>query len=244
MLDWLKQLGGLTGAGIAAACCLGIPPVLAAVGVVGLGFLVKDAYLFPIFMGFIALSLWLLYRSARSHASLAPFWLALGGGLLGTIGLWLLVTGLYPLPVSVYAGVGILMAGSIWDLVNSRRAPACAADVCEAPIAPPKEIAEKEKVDVKKRATTGAALSVAAAAAFYAMYKSVEAFAPSAEAGEIACWGINSCKGTTACTTKFNACNGQNECKGRGFLNVPGKECYARGGVPLEGSEGDPARRG
>jgi len=50
--------------------------VIAAVGAVGLGFLTHDAYLFPIFVGFIGLSLWLLYRSARGHADLAAsFWL-------------------------------------------------------------------------------------------------------------------------------------------------------------------------
>ncbi len=43
MLDWFKQLGGLIGAGIAAACCLGVPAVLAALGAAGLGFLIRDA---------------------------------------------------------------------------------------------------------------------------------------------------------------------------------------------------------
>ncbi len=79
MLSWFKQLGALLGAGIAAACCLGVPAVLAALGAVGLGFLIRDAYLFPIFVAFIALGLWWLYRSARSHGSLAPFWLGLPG---------------------------------------------------------------------------------------------------------------------------------------------------------------------
>jgi len=73
------------------------------------------------------------------------------------------------------------------------------------------------------------------------MYKSVDVFVEKAETDEIACWGINECKGTTACTTAFNACTGQNECRGRGYIYVPEKECYARGGVPLQGSEGDPA---
>lgn len=242
MLEWFKQLAGVIGANVAAACCLGISAVLATVGAVGLGFLIRDAYLFPIFVGFIAISLWLLYRSARDHANLTPFWLGLGGGIFGTAGLWLLVTGLYPMPVTVYAGVGVLMAGSVWDLVNSRRVPACAPEVCEAPAVPPEEAAEKEKVDVGRRAAVGATLAVAAAAAFYGMYKSVDALAPTAQAGEIACWGINSCKGTTACTTAFNACNGQNQCKGRGYLNVSAAECKAKGGRPLAGSEADPTR--
>jgi hypothetical protein len=240
MKELIKQFSGIIGAGIAAACCLGISAVLAAVGALGLGFLIHDAYLFPIFVGFIALSLWLLYRSARGHGSFAPFWLGLSGGVFGAIGLWLLVTGVYPMPWSVYVGLGVLVTGSVWDVVNGRRAAACAPEVCEGPGTSP--TGDTKKAEFATRAAKGAALSVAAAAAFYAMYKSVDTFAPSAEAGEIACWGINACKGTTACTTAFNACNGQNECKGRGYLNVPEKECYARGGVPLKGSEADPEK--
>lgn len=93
MKDLIKQFSGLIGAGIAAACCLGLSAVIAAVGAVGLGFLIRDAYLFPIFVGFIAFSLWLLHRSARGHADLAPFWLGLGGGVFGAIGLWLFCRG-------------------------------------------------------------------------------------------------------------------------------------------------------
>ena len=242
MPDFMKQFAGLVGAAVAAACCLGISAVIAAVGAVGLGFLIHDAYLFPIFVGFIGLSLWLLYRSARDHADLAPFWLGVGGGVFGTAGLWLLVTGLYPMPWSVYGGLALLVAGSVWDVVNGRRVAACAPQVCGE--AETSITGEADKRGLATRVAKGAALSVAAAAAFYAMYKSVDAVVPQAEAGEIACWGINSCKGTSACTTAFNACNGQNACKGRGYLNVPQKECYATGGVPLKGSDGDPAGTG
>ena len=133
MQDFMKQLSGLVGAAVAAACCLGISAVIAAVGAVGLGFLIHDAYLFPIFVGFIALSLWLLYRSARGHGNLAPFWLGVGGGAFGAAGLWLLVTGLYPMPWSVYGGLALLVAGSVWDVVNGRRAAACAPQVREEP---------------------------------------------------------------------------------------------------------------
>ena len=235
MKGLLKQFAGLIGAGIAAACCLGISVVLSAVGAAGLGFLVHDPYLFPIFVAFVAFSLWTLYRSARSHRNLAPFWLSLAGGGISIIGLWLLVTGLYAASWAIYVGLAVLVAGSIWDVIPGRKPVACA---CEAPPV------KAEKPDVGKRVATGAALSVAAAAAFYGMYKSVAAFSPEAKQGEIACWGINSCTGTTACTTAFNACTGQNDCKGRGYLNVPPKECRARGGVPLKGSIADPAKSG
>jgi hypothetical protein len=40
--DLLKQLSGLIGAAIAAACCLGVSAVIAAVGAMGLGFLAAE----------------------------------------------------------------------------------------------------------------------------------------------------------------------------------------------------------
>lgn len=73
------------------------------------------------------------------------------------------------------------------------------------------------------------------------MYKSVEIYAPKAEVGDIACYGVNSCKGTSACSTADNACTGQNSCKGKGWINLPATECKSRGGQPLKGSPGDPA---
>ncbi len=234
MKAFLKQFAGLFGAGVAAACCLGIPAVLAALGTVGLGFIVHDAYLFPLFVSFAGFSLWLLYRSSRQHGRMAPFWLSLGGVAFGATGLWLMVTGIFPQPWSVYVGLAVLVAGSVWDYVNGRRAP-----VCEAPASQMKT----STPNLQRRAMTGAALSVAAAGAYYGMYKSVDVLVPQAEAGEVACWGINECKGTTACTTAFNACTSQNDCKGQGYIYVPEKQCYARGGELLADSAGDPARR-
>lgn len=236
MKDFFEQFGALIGAGIAAACCLGLPVVLAAVDAVGLGFLVYDPYLFLIFVAFVGLNLWLLYRSACRRGDLRPFWLGLTGGLLGAASLWLLVTGLYPMPWAVYTSLVVLLAGSVWDFINGRRAAAAPAEeVCETP-------APAEKPDLGRRAAIGAGLSVAAAGTFYGLYKSVEALAPQAEAGEIACWGINECKGQGACSTAFNSCAGQNECKGKGYVYVPEKECYARGGELLKESPAAPSR--
>lgn len=233
-----KQFATFAGAAIAAACCLGIPAVLAALGTVGLGFIIHDAYLFPLYVGFAGLSLWLLYGSARTHGSLAPFWMSLGGAAFGGAALWLMVTGLFPQPWAVYVGLMVLVAGSGWDFVGGRRAKAGVA-AWEVPV----EKDQDAPPNTQRRALTGAALSVAAAGAFYGMYKSVDVLVPQAEAGEVACWGINECKGTTACTTAFNACTGQNECKGQGYIYVPEKECYTRGGELLKGSPADPAKR-
>ncbi len=232
MKSLIEQFVGLIGAGIAAACCLGIPAVLAALGAVGLGFLIHDAYLFPLFVGFASLSLWLLYRSAKRHGQLSPFWLSMSGAILGAAALWLLVTGIFPQPWLIYVGFLGLVAGSVWDFVNSRRG----SQAFDLPA-----IAEATPASTERRIMTGAALSSAAAGAFYAMYKSVDVLVPEAEADEIACWGINACKGTSACTTAFNSCTGQNECKGQGYIYASERECAVQGGVPLKGSEADPA---
>lgn len=234
MKDLLKQFGSLIGAGVAAACCLGVPLVLSTLGAVGLGFIIHDAYLLPVFVGFVALSLWTLYRAARKRGRVQPFWLALFGGIVSSIGLWLLVTASYPHSWPVYTGLALLVSGSAWDVINGRRKASTCETICETEPA--------KAPDAARRAATGAALSVAAAGAFYAMYKSVQVMAPAAEKGAIACWGINACKGRSACSTAFNACTGQNTCKGRGYLNVPAEECKAKGGQPLQGSPADPAR--
>src|SRR5260370_11578408 len=198
----VKQFEALMGAGVAAACCLGVPLVLSTLGAVGLGFIIHDAYLLPLFVGFVALSLWTLYRAARKHARMQPFWLALLGGIVSSIGLWLLVTASYPHSWPVYAGLALLVSGSVWDVINGRRKAATSETTCVTE--PPKT------PDAARRAATGAALSVAAASAFYAIYKSVKVMAPAADKGDIACWGINACKGQSACSTAFTACTGQN----------------------------------
>lgn len=234
MKEFFKQFGSLFGAGVAAACCLGVPLVLSTLGAVGLGFIIHDAYLLPLFVGFVALSLWTLHRSASRRSRLGPFWLALAGGVAGSIGLWLLVTGKYPHSWPLYTGLALLVSGSVWDVINGRRkTAACETSCAIEPPTPPGN---------KRRALNGAAIAVAAAGAFYGLYKSVDWLAPKAEAGSIACYGVNACKGQTACSTAQNACTGQNACKGQGWLNVAAKECAAKGGVPLAESEADPAR--
>ena len=245
MQDKFGQYGSLFGAMIAAACCLGVPAILSVVGAVGLGFLVHDVYLFPLFVGFIGLSLWTLYRSAKKHETaspdaMLPLWLSGTGALISVVGLWFTVTGIVVLNWAIYLGLAIFVIGSIYDVVIGRDLKACAEQTCETETSSEQD--NIEAVDTERRLMTGAAMSIAAAGVFYGLYKSVDAYTAKAEEGEIACWGINECKGTTACGTAFNACTGQNECRGKGYIYIPEKECFARGGESLEGSEGDPKR--
>ena len=48
------------------------------------------------------------------------------------------------------------------------------------------------------------------------------------------CYGINTCKGTSACATAKNECKGQNKCKGEGVLLKTATECKALGGTLTE----------
>jgi len=107
------------------------------------------------------------------------------------------------------------------------------------------QVETTETVDQSRRKFAAAALAVTAAGIFGSIDKTGIGFIKDAEAGgkKFACWGINSCKGKTDCTTAFNACNGKNDCKGKGFLNVSSKEeCKEKGGVPLKGSPADPKK--
>ncbi|BBP05397.1 hypothetical protein TPL01_31330 [Sulfuriferula plumbiphila] len=204
MKDLIKQFSGLIGAGVATACCLGIPVILTAIGAAGLGFLVHDAYLFPLFVAFTGYSLWTLFRSARRHGDVAPFWLGLAGGLAGAAGLWLLVTGFYPKSWPIYVGLTVLVAGSVWDAVNGRRAAACAT-ACEAPAA-------KATTNDARRLATQAVMGLLAAGGLYGMYKSVEVFSPgaqtSADGPTEKCFGIAKA-GQNDCSTALHGCNGQ-----------------------------------
>jgi len=117
MQELLKQCASVAGAGFAGACCLGVTAALSALSAIGAGFLINDAFLIPLYLVLLGLSVWLLYSSTRSHNNLAPFWAGLAGALVAFVGLWIL-------PALVYAGLAVLISGSVWDFRNGRRAPA------------------------------------------------------------------------------------------------------------------------
>lgn len=117
MKELLKQFASVLGAGFAAACCLGVTSVLAVLSAVGAGFLIHDAFLIPFYLLMLGLSAWLLYRSARAHGNLTPFWAGSGGLAAAFVGLWIS-------PVLVYAGLATLIAGSVWDFRIGRAARA------------------------------------------------------------------------------------------------------------------------
>ena len=113
MNDLVKQISGLSAAAVAGACCLGVPVLLAALTTLGLGFLIRDAFLIPVFAALLGFTLWLLYKSSQTHGSRMPFWMAVTGSLVA-------IGGLYISPWVMSGGMLLFLAGSILDFINGR----------------------------------------------------------------------------------------------------------------------------
>ncbi len=83
---------------------------------------------------------------------------------------------------------------------------------------------------------SGAALSAAAASLVLAGCNTMGGSDQSAAGmggssqAKVHCFGVNACKGQTACKTASNACKGMNACKGQGWLPMSASECSAQGG--------------
>jgi uncharacterized membrane protein len=192
--------------------------------------------MFPLFVACVAVASFGLYREGTRRGNLAPFWIGAISAAVSSVVLWIMITNIIAVPLwTLIVPLVVLLAASVWCLLLPLQVDQCLKDMIRS-------VAARERPR-RVQFSRGAAISLAAAAAFYGMYKSVDAFVPKAEASAIACYGINACKGQTACATAHNACPGQNSCKGKGFLNVPADECTERGGQPLKGSPADPASR-
>ena len=75
----------------------------------------------------------------------------------------------------------------------------------------------------------GVSLATAAALAF-ASAPITSAFA-AGSSDKVQCFGVNSCKGKSACKTAKNSCKGENACKGQGFMMKTAKKCKKAGGT-------------
>ncbi len=113
-----KQISSLIGTAITAACCLGLPVVLSALSAIGLGFLIHDAILIPLFTGFIGFNLWMLHRSANKPGACttvtvsSAFNLAAAGGVISILGLVLSVAGVGFATLLIYIGLGLFFVGN------------------------------------------------------------------------------------------------------------------------------------
>lgn len=73
-------------------------------------------------------------------------------------------------------------------------------------------------------------LSFAATAALVALSATAVPAAAQSRAATVHCYGVNTCRGQSACRTAANECRGQNSCRGQGFSELTTRQCTARHG--------------
>ena len=82
---------------------------------------------------------------------------------------------------------------------------------------------------MKPAKTTGAA--IAATAAIMLVSGAGLSAPASAGNGKVKCYGVNACKGKSACATATSSCAGHNACKGKGWIKLTAADCKAKGGT-------------
>jgi hypothetical protein len=125
---WRASLAALPGigasllpVGICPACW---PAYAGLLGSLGLGALLQVKYLFPLTAAFLALAVWGLAYKARTRRGYGPFYLGLAGSAVVLAGKFYFGFG-----AAAYAGVALLLAGSVWNAWPRKTAgnacPAC-----------------------------------------------------------------------------------------------------------------------
>lgn len=118
--DHLDKLG-IAGSFVAAACCLGLPAVLAIFSAIGLGFLINDTFLQPliiIFLGVTIAGLVLGYRAHRRFGALAL-------GIVSAAAVYFFIYGHYVRWVAYLSMAGLVAAGVLNVILRRKCAPAC-----------------------------------------------------------------------------------------------------------------------
>lgn len=59
---------------------------------------------------------------------------------------------------------------------------------------------------------------------------------------KIKCYGVNKCKGKSACKTAQGSCKGKNSCKGKGYLMKTEAQCKKMHGKMKETSKTEPSK--
>jgi len=79
-----------------------------------------------------------------------------------------------------------------------------------------------------------ASLIVTAAAVAFITAPLTATVSQAAMSKSMKCYGVNSCKGKSACKTAKNSCKGKNTCKGQGFLMKSATQCKKMNGSTQE----------
>lgn len=103
------SLGGLLGSGFTLLCCAGAAPVLGLLSAAGLGFLINDAVLVPLLAVALGVTAWGLRQGRRCHGQASAL-------LFGLVGAAVTVGGLYLWLPLAFAGFGVVILTSVWNL--------------------------------------------------------------------------------------------------------------------------------
>ncbi len=77
-------------------------------------------------------------------------------------------------------------------------------------------------------------MASAVAVAFIANPARTEDSTSSPQPTLIACLGVNSCRGQSACKSFDHECQAMNTCKGKGFILITQDECKQKGGKVID----------
>lgn len=109
-----QGLLALPGIGVAMlpklACPICWPAYAGLLSSIGLGFLISTAYLLPLTIAFLTLTLATLAYRGKDRRGFGPFWL----GLFAAIGI-LLGKFLWESNPAIYSGIGMLVVASLWN---------------------------------------------------------------------------------------------------------------------------------
>lgn len=105
---------GVIGAILAALCCAGTPIIVTALTSLGLGFLRRDAILWPLMLVSLLVALWGFWRGFRSHGTTGPLVLGIAGAL--SLGGGVIVVHGPPAMAMIYGGAIALVIATIWNV--------------------------------------------------------------------------------------------------------------------------------
>ena len=111
---------GAFGAIVAALCCAGTPFLVAGLAGLGLSFLRKDAILWPVMLGSLAIAIWGLWQGWRMHRRKTPLFLGTAGAL--SLALGVIVVHGSPAMEMIYGGATVLLLAVV---LNIRARAAC-----------------------------------------------------------------------------------------------------------------------
>ena len=116
----IADSAGVLGAVLAALCCAGTPIIVSALAAVGLSVLRKDAILWPLMLGSLAVALGGFWRGVQVHHQAGPIVL----GFIGAVSLALGVIVVHGPPAMemIYGGAVALILATGWNMwVRQRR---------------------------------------------------------------------------------------------------------------------------